>query len=113
MNQNRHTVLVVNDSPDQLELSKFILEQADYRVLTASSGNEGIEVIRRDAPDLVVSDVTMPDGNGIQLCRAIRADERFRTLPILLVSALRKDTASIIEGLDVGADDYLEAPFDP
>lgn len=113
MNQNQHTVLVINDSPDQLEMLEFILEQADYRVLTASGGNEGIEVIREKIPDLVVSDVMMPDGNGIQLCRAIRDDEKFRTLPVLLVSALRKDTASAIEGLKVGADDYLEAPFDP
>ncbi|HXG84987.1 MAG TPA: PAS domain S-box protein [Pyrinomonadaceae bacterium] len=111
--QSQPTILVVNDSPDQLDLAQFILRQAEYTVLTASSGNKGFEIVCRSVPDLVVSDVIMPDGDGIEFCRRLRADEKFQTLPILLVSGLRKDTASVIEGLESGADDYLELPFDP
>ena len=113
MSQKPHTILVVDDSADQLEMLEFILKDAGYAVLTASSGNKALTILRDKNPDLIVSDVSMPDGDGIELCREIRADERFGTLPILLLSALRKDTASIVEGLEVGADDYLESPFDP
>jgi len=111
--QNQPTILVVNDSEDQLDLLKFILRQAEYKVLTASGGNEGFEIVRRMNPDLIVSDVIMPDGDGIELCRRLRADEKFRSLPVLFLSALRKGADNATEGLQVGADDYLESPFDP
>jgi PAS domain S-box-containing protein len=111
--QNDKTILIVNDSPDQLEMMQFMFQQAGYHVLTASSGNRAFEIVRQSELDLVLSDVMMPDGNGIELCRSIRADEKFATLPILLVSALRKDVQSVVEALEVGADDYIEIPVDP
>jgi PAS domain S-box-containing protein len=112
VNQSQHTILVVNDSPDQLELMKFILRKADYNVVTAASGNQAFNLIKAKTPDLVISDVMMADGDGIELCRRIRAVEKLQALPFLLLSALRRDTSSVIEGLEVGADDYIESPFD-
>jgi PAS domain S-box-containing protein len=111
--EGENTVLVVNDTPDQLELMSVLLRTAGYHVFTASDGREGLEVAQRERPDLVISDVLMPRANGIELCQWIRADAELRETPILLVSALRKDTASAIEGLKAGADDYFEAPYDP
>ena len=108
-----NTILVVNDIPDQLKLMTLMLEQAGYRVFTASDGHEGFQVARRGHPQLVISDVSMPRASGIDLCRLVRADATLRTTPILLVSALRIDTASVVEGLHAGADDYLQAPYDP
>jgi PAS domain S-box-containing protein len=75
-------------------------------------GREGFEVAKRERPDVVISDVMMPGVNGIEFCQLIRKDEELRGLPILLVSAQRTDTGSVIEGLAAGADDYLEMPFD-
>ena len=109
----KSTVLVVNDLPDQLEMMRAILDSAGYHVLIASTVGEGFELARRDRPDLVISDVLMPGATGIDLCRLIRAEAEVRTTPIMLVSALRKDTESAVEGLQAGADDYLEAPYDP
>src|ERR1700682_4497609 len=106
-----HSVLVVNDLADQLELMNSALRKAGYRVFSAEDGQEGIEAARRVRPDLIISDVKMPKVDGIELCRLIRQDEQLKTLPILLVSALRTDTASVIEGLEAGADEYLEIPF--
>src|SRR5947207_1884549 len=106
------SVLVVNDLPDQVELMNTALRKAGYRVLTAEDGHAGFEVAKRERPDLIVSDVTMPGVNGIEFCRLVRQEEELSTLPILLVSALRKDTASVIEGLRAGADEYLEFPVD-
>jgi len=110
---DQKTVLVVNDSPDQREMIQVIFQQAGYGVSTASSGREGFKIAKSAKFDLVISDVMMPDGDGIELCQWIRSDEKLRSLPILLVSGLRKDVSDVIEGLEVGADDYIELPVDP
>ncbi len=107
------TVLVVNDSPDQLGLAAAVLRQAGYRVVEATDGREGMELTRRECPSIIVSDVVMPYGDGIELCREVRADRRLTRTPILLVSAQRKDAASVVEALAAGADEFLEAPYQP
>ena len=112
-NKEQNTILSVDDSPDKLELIAVILKEAGYRVLSASSGREGLEIAKEQIPDLIISDVTMPGMDGFEFCRLIRADEKLRSIPIMLNTAIRKDTESLARGLEAGADDYLEAPFDP
>lgn len=109
---DQHSVLVVNDLAEQLELMNSALSKAGYTVFTAENGREGLAMAKRERPDLIISDVTMPEVNGIEFCRLIRQDEDLGSLPILLVSALRTDTDSVVEGLKAGADEYLEIPFD-
>jgi PAS domain S-box-containing protein len=113
MRDNKNTVLVVNDLPDQLELVSLLLRQSGHNVLTATDGQEGFDVARAARPRLVVSDVSMPRMDGIELCRSMRAHPDLCLTPILLVSANRRDSESVVEGLEAGADDYLEAPYDP
>ena len=81
-------------------------------MITARDGQEGFATARRERPLLVISDVSMPKASGIDLCRSIRKDANISDTPILLISALRTDSASAIEGLQAGADEYLEAPYD-
>jgi diguanylate cyclase (GGDEF)-like protein/PAS domain S-box-containing protein len=107
------TVLVADDSPDNVAMVNLLLRKAGYRVLTAGDGLEAFDEARRGRPLLVVSDVTMPRASGIDLCRMLRADPELQAVPVLLVSALRVDDASVVEGFEAGADDYLEAPYDP
>ncbi|HKG46270.1 MAG TPA: PAS domain S-box protein [Pyrinomonadaceae bacterium] len=107
-----NSVLIVNDEPDQLTLMGSLLRKAGYSVLTAADGLEGLTLARRERPDLVISDVSMPGMNGLELCRAIRTDLELKTVPILLVTAHQKDTESAVAGLQAGADEYLEIPFD-
>jgi PAS domain S-box-containing protein len=107
-----NSVLIVNDEPDQLTLMGNLLRKAGYAVLTAEDGLDGLSVARRERPDLVISDVSMPRMDGLTFCREIRADLELKTVPILLVTALQKDTKSAVAGLQAGADDYLEFPFD-
>jgi PAS domain S-box-containing protein len=107
-----NSVLIVNDEPDQLTLMGGLLRKAGYVILTAEDGVEGLDLARRERPDMVISDVSMPRMNGLAFCREIRADAELKTVPILLVSALEKDTESAVAGLQAGADDYLEIPFD-
>ena len=107
------SVLVVNDLPEQLMLMETLLRKAGYRVLLAEDGSEAFDLAKREHPDLVLSDVRMPNINGFDLCRLLRADHRLRSVPVLLVSAQERNTTSIVAGLRAGADDYLEIPFDP
>ena len=109
---NHSSVLIVNDVPEQLELMYGLLRKAGYFVFMAGDGHEALAIAKREQPDIVISDVAMPELDGIEFCRLIRRDDELRSVPILLVSALRKDTDSVIEGLEAGADDYLEMPFD-
>ena len=107
-----NSVLIVNDEPDQLTLMGTLLRKAGYSVLTADDGLEGLTLARRERPDLVISDVSMPRMDGLEFCRQIRSDSELKTIPILLVTARQKDTESAVAGLKAGADDYLEIPFD-
>ena len=112
-NNRPPTILIVDDTHDKLELTAFILRQAGYSVKTAFDGREGLEIALREMPHLILSDVSMPVMNGIELCRLVRSDERLRTTPIMLITALRKSAESMAEGLEAGADDYIEAPYEP
>lgn len=107
-----NSVLIVNDEPDQLILMGSLLRKAGYSVLTAEDGVDGLALARRERPDLVISDVSMPRMNGLEFCREIRADAELKTVPILLITAHQKDTESAVAGMKAGADDYLEIPFD-
>ena len=115
LSQNGHegdSVLIVNDVPEQLTLMDSLLRKAGYSVFTAEDGRQAFEVAKVKHPALVISDVSMPKVDGIEFCRLIRQDDDLSSIPILLVTAHRKDTASVVEGLRSGADDYLELPFD-
>jgi len=107
------TILVVNDNPELLKLTSLLLGKAGYGICNAIDGKEGFRVALHERPQLVISDVSMPHTDGIELCRLIRADENLKQTPILLVSAVRVDSTSAVEGLQAGADDYLEVPYDP
>ena len=90
-----------------------MLRRAGYQVATAMEGQSALEIARGQIPDLILSDVAMPVMDGIELCRKVRADQSLKTVPIILVTAQRKDTASVQGGLAAGADDYIEAPYEP
>src|SRR6266850_5567410 len=108
-----YSILVVNDDPDQLELMRILLHKSGYHILTATDGYEGYDVAFAERPNLVISDVSMPRMNGIEMCGLIRENEYLKRTPVLLISAVRKDSESAVQGLKAGADDYLEAPYDP
>ena len=107
-----NSILVVNDMPEQLQLMNSLLRKAGYSVLTAEDGVQALDIAKRSRPDLVISDVSMPRMNGLEFCRLLRSDADLCATPILLISALQKDTETVVAGLSAGADDYLEVPFD-
>ncbi|HSD00159.1 MAG TPA: ATP-binding protein, partial [Casimicrobiaceae bacterium] len=103
------TVLLVDDNADMRGYVERLLS-ARYNVMTAADGDEALALVRRTLPDLVLTDVMMPRLDGFGLLKALRADERTRDIPVVLLSA-RAGEESRIEGIDAGADDYLVKPF--
>lgn len=101
------TILVVDDDADTLRALQFALETEHHRVLTASSGRAGLAAVASSQPDVVISDLNMPDMDGISLTRAIR---RSSEVPVLILSGMGDEHRKVL-ALDSGADDYLQKPF--
>ncbi len=107
---DRSRLLLVEDSPDVLQVLRACLE-ADYQIDTAANGRIGREKAILDLPDLIISDVMMPEMDGRTLCAALRQDIRTSHIPIILLTA-RAGLQNKLEGLDLGADEYLVKPFE-
>ncbi len=106
------TVLCIEDEAPLREIIVEELEDEGYDVLEANDGREGLDMILRHRPDMVVSDITMPRMNGHELLLELRQNHpRYAELPFVFLSALA-DKSQIIEGLELGADDYLTKPID-
>ncbi len=107
---NKPHILVVDQDPEICKLLARYLETQGFRVSLAASCRELRERLTTNQIDLVVLDVMLPDGSGLDLCRDLRSERS--TVPIILLTALKEDVDRII-GLEIGADDYLGKPFNP
>jgi len=107
----RGRVLIVDDDRRVLDLLIDLLELEGYEIAAASDGAEGHDMVHSFGPDVVLSDVVMPHVSGLELCRRLKNDPRTASIPVLLISGLRKAEDAGIEGLHAGADDYLDLPF--
>lgn len=103
-------ILVVDDTPMNVKMLADVLKFKGYEVCTAGGGREGLEKVASDKPDLVLLDVMMPDMNGYDVCRAIRADPATQTLPVVMVTAL-DPAGERVKGIEAGADDFLSKPI--
>jgi PleD family two-component response regulator len=101
-----HTILVVDDSLATRELERSILETAGFKVDTARDGLEALKICRERRPDLVLTDVEMPNMDGFRLSLAIRQDDRLSDLPVIIVSS-RDSDEDRRKGLDAGAQAYI------
>ncbi len=107
MPAKRTTILTADDDPQLLRLVSRNLELEDYEVITANDGQQALERIETQMPDLVLLDVMMPKMDGFTVCQRVRA---FSAVPIILITARGQDQDKV-RGLDLGADDYLTKPF--
>ncbi len=106
------SILVVEDEPAIQELVSYTCTTHGYKVRRADSVAAAQEAIRSELPDLVILDWMLPDRGGIDLLRDLRAQERTRTLPVIMLTAKSTETDRVV-GLDAGADDYVVKPFSP
>jgi len=104
------TILVVDDAPTNAKLLRLILGAAGYRVLDAFSGAEALEILHRDRPDAMLLDVRMPGMTGYEVCRKIREDPEFASLPVIMVTSMSL-AEERIRGIEAGATDFISKPF--
>jgi DNA-binding response OmpR family regulator len=107
----RPKILAVDDEPDLLWALRYALGDEGCEVNTVSNAAEALTLVEEWRPDLILLDVVMPGLNGLELCRLLRRDPRFASIPIIFLTALL-NTADCVAGLDEGADDYISKPFD-
>ena len=105
----KETILVVDDELNIVELARLYLEQDGFKVIAAHTGKAALERIKSDAPALLVLDLMLPEIDGWEVCRRIRANS---DLPIIMLTARDEDIDKIV-GLEIGADDYMTKPFNP
>ncbi|MFQ6101108.1 MAG: response regulator transcription factor [Anaerolineae bacterium] len=106
------TILVVDDEANIVELAALYLEQEEFRVQSASDGATALEMVARQPPALMVLDLMLPEVDGWEVCRRVRAGTAAPDLPIIMLTA-RDDDVDKIVGLELGADDYVTKPFNP
>ena len=105
-------ILIVENEEDILDVLKYNLHKAGYRVLEATKGETARNIIREASPDLVLLDLMLPGINGLDLCRIFKKDEATRNIPIVMLTA-KSSEADIVTCLEMGAEDYVVKPFSP
>lgn len=105
-------ILIADDDPNVREVIRFALSKAGYAVVSADNGATALRLFAREQPALLVLDILMPEMDGLEVCRRLRAEPRSAAIPILFVSS-RDDEVDKIIGLEMGGDDYLAKPFSP
>jgi DNA-binding response OmpR family regulator len=104
-------ILIVEDSRTQAEELRYILEKRNFNVSLATNGREALTLLQQRIPDIVVTDILMPEMDGYELCKHIRADKKLREVPVILVTSLSEPT-DVIKGLESGANNFITKPYD-
>ncbi len=104
-------ILIVEDSPTQAEQLRYILEQNNFHVSAANNGKEALVMLAEHQPSLVLSDIVMPEMDGYELCKHIKADDNLRDIPVILVTVL-SDPRDVAKALECGANNFITKPYD-
>jgi two-component system alkaline phosphatase synthesis response regulator PhoP len=108
----RERILVVDDEEDLLELVNYNLSREGFRVECVATGEAALAAARKNLPDLIVLDLLLPSVDGLEICRRLKADEKTRHIPIIMLTA-KSEESDMVTGLELGADDYMTKPFSP
>ncbi len=103
-------ILIVDDSPTELNLMSTPLQNSGYRVITAINGEEALEKAEQEQPDLIVLDVVMPKKNGFQVCRQLKNSPETKAIKVLMLTS-KDQSSDRFWGLKQGADEYMTKPF--
>ncbi|RME68260.1 MAG: response regulator, partial [Nitrospirae bacterium] len=112
MSEEKRSVLVIDDSPTVRRLAELVLTQAGYNVFTASDGDEGLEIAKKEHPSIILVDFIMPKMNGYKLCKIIRSDPELKDIPLILITAKGEDVAQTFDE-KFGILHYFQKPFEP
>ena len=103
-------ILIVDDEADIIEILQFVFEANGYKCITALDGEEGLKLARESSPDLILLDVMMPKINGYKISRLLKYDNKYKNIPIIMITARSQEEDKII-GEETGADEYITKPF--
>lgn len=103
---------MIEDEPDIVQLVKYNFRKEGFEVESFSRGQDGLEHLRRSQPDLVLIDILLPDLDGFEICKRLRADDRLMSVPVIFLTAKGEEIDRVL-GLEIGADDYVVKPFSP
>jgi len=106
------TILIVEDSPETLELLRRIVEKEGYKTILANDGQKGLKYTQDYTPDLIILDRLLPFMDGLTVCKKIRENKTTRDIPIIFLTVLDSER-DIVEGLRAGGNDYMKKPFGP
>jgi two-component system, OmpR family, response regulator VicR len=113
MNANLKCILCIEDEPEMIDLIRLILGRRGFEVKGANGGVEGLQMIRQEMPDLVLLDLMMPDMDGWEVYQQMKADERTKGIPVIVVTAKAQSIDKVL-GLHIAkVDDYIAKPFSP
>ena len=104
-------ILIVDDEQDIVESLKFVLEASDYTCYCAYNGEDGLKLAKELVPDLIILDVMMPKINGYKISRLLKFDNKYKDIPILMITARSQEEDKLI-GEETGANEYITKPFD-
>jgi DNA-binding response OmpR family regulator len=104
-------ILVVDDEADLVETIRFSLEVEGFETMVAYNGEEALSLARKENPDLIILDLMLPKLDGYKVCRLLKFDERYKHIPILMLTAKAQERDRLL-GKETGADDYMTKPFD-
>ena len=105
-----YRILIVEDEPGMIELLSVALEDEGFIISIANNGQQGLKKVDEEEPDLIISDVMMPDMDGYEFCEQLRGNPKTATIPFIFLTA-KKDVSDRVRGLNLGADDYISKPF--
>lgn len=108
---NTRKILVVDDEVDLVETVRFPLEMEGFSVLVSYNGEDALNQARKENPDLIILDLMLPKLDGYKVCRLLKFDERYKHIPILMLTAKTQEKDKIL-GKETGADEYITKPFE-
>lgn len=115
--ERRAKILLVDDDPDFVEATKVVLESRPYEVITALSGEEGLQKARAEKPDLVLLDIMMPGIDGFQVCQQLKKDPQLSQIPVIMITSFSEkymeSSIGLSQGLSLEAEDFVDKPVAP
>jgi CheY-like chemotaxis protein len=106
-------IAVIEDSLDQIKLYETVLRRCGHKVSHAKDGKSGLRLVRKEMPDLVILDISLPFIDGFEVCRQLKEDKKTKAIPVVMASAAYPNPADAKKGLKVGAAKYMNKPIPP
>jgi CheY-like chemotaxis protein len=115
--ERRAKILLIDDDPDFVEATKAVLESRPYEIITALSGEEGLQKARAEKPDLVLLDIIMPGVDGFQVCQQLKKDPQLSRIPVIMITSFSEkymeSSIGLSQGLSLEAEDFVDKPVAP